>query len=73
MLVVAGNSDGTGDGVMVAADEAHLAAEYCSQGVPVSYVELQGVDHTNAGAAFVPHAQAWLASRFAGLPAPSTC
>lgn len=73
MLVVAGNSDGTGDGVMVAADEAHLAKEYCGQGVRVSYVELRGVDHTNAGAAFVPQAEAWLASRFAGLPAPSTC
>jgi len=73
MLVVAGNSDGTGDGVMVAADEARLAAEYCRQGVQVSYVELQGVDHTDAGAAFVPQAEAWLASRFAGVPAPSTC
>ncbi len=73
MFMLWGNHDGKGDDVMVAADQARLAAEYCSQGVPVSTVELQGADHTNAGAAFIPQAEAWLAARFAGTPAPSTC
>ena len=38
---------------MVAADQAKLAAEYCGQGVPVQYQELQGADHSNAGATFI--------------------
>ncbi|MGZ4447968.1 MAG: lipase family protein [Nocardioides sp.] len=73
MLVVAGNSDGTGDGVMIAADEKALADHYCSEGVPVQYQELQGADHSNAGLSFMPAAMSWLASRFAGTPPPSTC
>ena len=73
MLMVAGNSDGKGDGVMIAADQRKLAAEYCTQGVPVSFQELQNLDHINTGAAFIPLAESWLASRFAGAPAPSTC
>ena len=73
MLMVAGNSDGKGDGVMIAADQAKLAAEYCGQGVPVQYEELQGSDHSNSGLAFIAQAMPWLASRFAGVPAPSSC
>ncbi len=73
LLMVAGNSDGKGDGVMIAADQAKLAAEYCGQGVPVQYEELQGAAHNNAGAAFIAQAMPWLASRFAGVPAPSNC
>ena len=73
LLMVAGNSDGKGDGVMIAADQAKLAAEYCGQGVPVQYEELQGSDHSNTGLAFIDQAMPWLASRFAGIPAPSNC
>lgn len=73
MLIVAGNSDGTGDGVMIARDQADLAAEYCADGVPVQYEELQGLDHTNAGSVFLSEATPWLSARFAGVPAPSTC
>ncbi|WP_395658437.1 lipase family protein [Nocardioides sp.] len=73
MYMMAGNSDGTGDGVMIAADQAALAAEYCRQGVPVQYQEMQGLDHSNTGLAFLTSAMPWLASRFAGAPAPSTC
>ncbi len=73
MFMLWGNHDGKGDDVMVAADQARLAAEYCAQGVPVSTVELQGANHSDAGAAFIPQAEAWLAARFAGTPAPSTC
>jgi len=73
MLMVAGNADGKGDGVMIAADQAKLAAEYCGQGVPVQYQELQGADHSDAGATFIGMPEAWLAPRFAGVPAPSNC
>lgn len=73
IYLMAGNSDGTGDGVMIAADQERLAAEYCRQGVPVQYQEMQGLDHTNTGAVFLTSAMPWLASRFAGVPAPSSC
>jgi hypothetical protein len=68
LLMVAGNSDGTGDGVMVAKDEQQLAAEYGRQGVPVQFEELQGLDHNATGAAFLGQAFPWLASRFVGAP-----
>jgi hypothetical protein len=73
LLMVAGKSDGTGDGVMVEGDEQQLAYEYCHQGVPVSFQELQGMNHDQAGAAFMPQAFAYLAARFAGAPPPSNC
>jgi secretory lipase len=73
MLMVWGNSDGTGDGVMVAADEAKLAAEYCKQGVPILAEEFKGLDHIDAAVTFFAQAFPWLASRFVGLPAPSNC
>jgi hypothetical protein len=72
-LMVWGNSDGTGDGVMVAADEKALAAQYCGQGVPVWSAQLPGLDHTPAAAGFFGQAFPWLASRFVGAPAPSNC
>ena len=47
-----GNSDGTGDGVMVAADVEALAHEYCQQGVPVEFTEYQNLDHEESIAPF---------------------
>jgi hypothetical protein len=73
LLMVWGNSDGTGDGIMIAADQQALAAHYCKEGVPVTSEELQGLDHGNAGAAFLAQAPVWLASRFAGAPPASNC
>ncbi|GAB3760291.1 dienelactone hydrolase [Nocardioides ginsengisegetis] len=73
MFIVAGNHDGKGDDVMIAADQKALADEYCSQGVTVQYEEIQGADHSNAGLTFLNEATAWLGSRFAGAPAPSSC
>lgn len=58
---------------MIAADKAKLAAAYCGQVVPVQYEELEGIDHGYAGLAFIDQAMPWLASRFAGVPAPSNC
>lgn len=73
LLIAWGNADGTGDGVMVAKDQAALAARYCAEGVTVQATELPGLDHNQAGAAFFAEAFPWLAARFAGTPAPSTC
>lgn len=73
MMMVNGNMDGTGDGVMVAADVAALARKYCQAGVPVVYNELAGKSHTAAGQAFIGSALGFLADRFAGKPAPSNC
>jgi hypothetical protein len=73
MLIVAGNLDGTGDGVTIAADQHALAREYCGQGVPVGYEEVPHGEHTQTGFAFMPEAFAFLASRFAGTPPVSSC
>jgi hypothetical protein len=73
LLMVAGNLDGTGDGITIAADQRALALEYCSQGVPVTYEEVPHGEHTQVGFAFMPQAMAFLADRFAGLPPVSTC
>lgn len=74
LLMVVGNSDGTGDGVMVSKDVEALAHEYCSQGVPVDFIEEYGADHTEAAVPFEAvlgpaQVQAW----FAGLPPVNDC
>ncbi|HEX3898187.1 MAG TPA: lipase family protein [Mycobacteriales bacterium] len=73
MLMVAGNVDGTGDGVMVEQDEQQLAYEYCHQGVPVEFEQLKKLDHDNAGVAFFPQGIAYLQARFSGGPTESNC
>jgi Secretory lipase len=73
MLMVAGNADGTGDGVMVEKDEQQLAYEYCHQGVPVDFEQLVKLDHDDAGIAFFPQGIAYLTERFADLPIVSDC
>jgi hypothetical protein len=74
LLMVVGNSDGTGDGVMVSKDVEALAHEYCRQGVPVDFLEERGADHTTAAIPFEAvlgpaQIQAW----FAGLPPVNDC
>jgi hypothetical protein len=73
MLIAAGNSDGTGDGVMVEKDVQQLAYEYCHQGVPIDFEQLMHLNHEEAGLAFFPQGIAYLTARFAGLPAVSNC
>ena len=68
-----GNSDGTGDGVMVAADVEALAHEYCQQGVPVEFTQYQNLDHEEAIAPFESGALAFLQARFAGSAPVSGC
>jgi hypothetical protein len=73
LMMVNGNADGTGDGVMVAADVKALADRYCARGVTVTYTELKGQKHSAAGGTFFLSALDYIARRFAGEPAPSTC
>ncbi len=73
LFMAVGNSDGTGDGVMVAADVEALAHEYCERGVPVTFSEYTGLDHEEALAPFETTALAFLSARFAGLPAVNGC
>lgn len=73
MIFGAGNVDGTGDGVIVASGERALAADYCTRGLPVEYIEYPGSNHLTAGALFVPAAQAFLMARFAGAPPTDSC
>jgi hypothetical protein len=68
-----GNSDGTGDGAMVAGDAAALAQKYCGEGVPVEFQEYPGAAHEEAAAAFEPQTGPFLQERFAGLPFVSDC
>jgi hypothetical protein len=73
MLFGAGNADGVGDGVIVAADERALATAFCRRGVSVHYREYPGSNHLLAGALFVPAAQTFLMDRFAGIPLEDSC
>ncbi len=68
-----GNSDGTGDGVMVAADVEALAHEYCQQGVPVEFTQYQNLDHEEAIAPFESGALAFLQARFSGSAPVNGC
>jgi hypothetical protein len=70
-----GNKEGIGpgDGVMIAGDVRSLAREYCSRGVSVQYEEYEHLSHVPSAAVWLPEANAWLAARFAGQPAPQNC
>ena len=73
LLLGVGNSDGTGDGIMIAGDVEALGHEYCQQGVPVTFDEYSGLSHTEAAVPFETHAFTFLGNLFLGLPAPNGC
>jgi pimeloyl-ACP methyl ester carboxylesterase len=68
-----GNKDGTGDGVIVTADDEALAYAHCRSGLPVQFTEYSGDDHQQAATPFEVAAGAWLTERLRGLPAPNRC
>jgi hypothetical protein len=68
-----GNSDGTGDGVIDAADVEGLAQLYCKRGVSVQFDEYQQLDHEEASAPFESKAFALIHAWLAGLPTPDGC
>lgn len=73
LLMGVGNSDGTGDGVMIDADVKALAEKYCQQGVPVEFQEYTGASHVEAGAFFEPQTGPFLEARFDGAPFVGDC
>ncbi len=51
IMIGVGNADGTGDGVMVAADDEALAHAYCTRGLTVEFSEYSGLTpHRGRGA-----------------------
>jgi hypothetical protein len=73
VLLGVGNADGTGDGIMVAGDVQALAHEYCQRGVPVTFDQYAGLQHTPAAVPFEAHALSFLEALFAGLPPANGC
>ena len=73
LYMAVGNSDGTGDTVMIAADVEGLAHIYCQRGASVEFQEYQHMAHGEAGAHFFPIATEWLTQRFNGVPASDGC
>lgn len=63
---------GEGDGVMIAGDVRTLARQYCEHGTKILYDEYL-LGHITAAVPWISTAVPWLESRFAGLPAPSSC
>lgn len=73
IFLAVGQSDGTGDQVMVTRDVQGLASEYCSRGVSVTYQRYAGDNH---GAAYIPFqrdAAVYLQQHFNGIAGASGC
>jgi hypothetical protein len=68
-----GNADGTGDGVMVAADVEALAHTYCERGVSVQFNQYSGDDHDNAAVPFEQGALTFLTDRLNGESVADGC
>lgn len=60
------------DELVVPADADKLVQKYCAEGLTVDYVKIPG-EHVTTLATGFPGAVTWLAGRFAGKPAPTTC
>jgi hypothetical protein len=73
MLLGVGDSDGTGDSVMVTADVEGLAHEYCGRGVAVTYAQYTGQSHSDAFIPFQAQAAQFLTERLAGAAPTSNC
>ncbi|WP_341683700.1 lipase family protein [Nocardia farcinica] len=73
LLLAVGQADAVGDSVMVTADVAGLAHEYCTRGVAVTYTRFAGLDHGAAFAPFQAEAARFLTDRFAGQPPGTNC
>ncbi|MGX1857375.1 lipase family protein [Dietzia sp. NPDC055340] len=73
MLLAVGDADGTGDSVMVTADVAGLAGDYCRRGVAVTYARYDRLAHGEAFLPFQAQTAQFFTERFAGLPPTSNC
>jgi acetyl esterase/lipase len=68
-----GDSDGIGDGVMIAADVEALAHAYCQRGVPVEFQKYTGLDHAEAIPTFFVEGIAFVTNRLAGGAVHNGC
>jgi hypothetical protein len=73
LLFGVGDSDGTGDGIMIAGDVEALAHEYCQRGVPVTFSVYPLLPHSDAAVPFEAQALSFLEGRFNGGAAPNGC
>jgi len=73
LFIAVGNADGTGDGVMVAADVQALAHTYCERGVSVQFNQYKGDDHTQAAIPYEAGALQFLTERLSGVPVANGC
>lgn len=73
MLLGIGQSDATGDGVMITGDVRGLARDYCTRGVRVDFRTYAGKSHGSAYQPFETDASRFLADRFAGRPTADSC
>ncbi|HTU76054.1 MAG TPA: lipase family protein [Trebonia sp.] len=73
LLLGVGDSDGTGDGIMIDGDVEALAHEYCQRGVPVTYTVYPLLPHADAAVPFEAQALTFLEGQFSGSPAPDGC
>jgi hypothetical protein len=73
LFIGVGDADGTGDDVMIDADDEALAHEYCGRGLAVQYATYQNENHSNAGLLFLPSAATWVLNRLNSVPADNDC
>jgi hypothetical protein len=73
LLLGVGDSDGTGDGIMIDGDVEALAHEYCGRGVPVTYTVYPLLTHSEAAIPFEAQALSFLEALFNGHAATSNC
>jgi hypothetical protein len=73
LLFGVGDSDGTGDGIMIDKDVEALAHEYCQRGVPVTYSVYPFLPHSDAAVPFEAQALTFLEGLFNGHTAPNGC
>jgi acetyl esterase/lipase len=66
-------AQGTADTTVRPDITKRFAKALCAQGVPVSFVSLNGVTHTFAARDSAAAALQWMDDRFRGAPAPSDC
>lgn len=64
---------GPGDGVMISGDVRSLARQYCTANNAIQYQQVDNTGHTGAVTTWATSALGWLAARFAGAQAPSSC
>ncbi len=73
LLFGVGDSDGTGDGIMIAGDVEALSHEYCQRGVPVTFSVYPLLPHSDAAVPFEAQALSFLESQFNGHAPANGC